>query len=132
IQKSMLALALLAIVSFLPRLVKSLRKGNMISIAELKQRLDKKEDFLLLDVRTEEDYNGEQGHITGSRLIPLEQLQQHIDELTDYMEKPVITICRTDRKSTKAAQLLSQKGFTDVHVVKMGMTDWLKHKYPVK
>ena len=132
IQKGMLALALLAIVSFLPRIVGSLRKGKMVSVEELKQRLDNREDFLLLDVRTEEDYNGEQHHIAGSKLIPVELLEHHIDELNDYLEKPVILICRTDRKSAKAAQLLAQKGFADVHVVKMGMTDWLKHEYPVE
>ena len=136
IQKGMLALALLAIVSFLPRIVGSLRKGSMISVDELKQRLDNRsdnsDDFLLLDVRTEDDYNGEQGHIAGSTLIPLEQLSQRLDELNDFMEKTIITICRTDRKSAKASQLLAQKGFADVHVAKMGMTDWLKHEYPVE
>ena len=132
IQKGMLALALLAIVSFLPKIIGSMRKGSMVSVDELKHRLDDKDDFLLLDVRTEEDYNGEQGHISGSKLIPLEKLEQHIDELNDYLEKTIIVICRTDRKSAKAALLLAQKGFADVHVAKMGMTDWLKHEYPVE
>lgn len=132
IQKAMLALALLAVVSFLPRLIGNLRKGSMVNIADLKQRLDSNEDFLLLDVRTAEDYIGEQGHIAGSTLVPLEELEQRIDELGDYLEKPVITICRTDRKSAKAAQLLAQKGFADVHVARMGMTDWIKNEYPTK
>ncbi len=131
VQKGMLALALLAVVSFLPRLIGKLRKGSMMSITELKQKLDTDEDVLLLDVRTPDDYNGEQGHIAGSMLIPLEELEQRIDELSDYLEKPVITICRTDRKSEKAAQLLAQKGFADVHVARMGMTDWIKNNYPV-
>jgi len=132
IQKAMLALALLAVVSFLPRLIGNLRKGSMVNVTDLKQRLDSAEDFLLLDVRTADDYVGEQGHIAGSRLIPLEELQQRIDELGDYLEKPVITICRTDRKSAKAAQLLAQKGFADVHVAKMGMTDWIKNGYSIE
>jgi len=132
IQKAMLALALLAVVSFLPRLIGNLRKGSMVSITDVKQRLDSKADFLLLDVRTAEDYVGEQGHIAGSTLVPLEELGQRIDELGDYLEKPIITICRTDRKSAKAAQLLAQNGFADVHVARMGMTDWIKNKYPVE
>ena len=132
VQKGLLALALLAVVSFLPRLIGKLRKGSMLSITELKQKLDADDDVLLLDVRTPEDYNGEQGHIAGSILIPLEELEQRLGELSDYLEKPVITICRTDRKSAKAAQLLAQKGFADVHVAKMGMTDWIKNNYPVE
>ena len=50
VQKGMLALALLAVVSFLPRLIGKLRKGSMLSITELKQKLDAGEDVLLLDV----------------------------------------------------------------------------------
>lgn len=132
IQKSMLALALLGLVAFLPRLIGSVRKGAMLSIDDLKTRLDANEDILLLDVRTAEDYDGEQGHIAGSVLLPLEQLEQRIDEISDYYEKPVVCICRTDRKSAKAAQILAEKGFADVHVAKMGMTDWIKNKYPVE
>ncbi|NOQ68684.1 MAG: sulfurtransferase [Gammaproteobacteria bacterium] len=132
IQKAMLALALLGVVAFLPRLIGSIRKGAMLSIANLKQRIDTGEDFLLLDVRTPEDYNGEQGHIAGSLLLPLEQLEQRIDDISDYYEKPVVCICRTDKKSSKAAQILAEKGFADVHVAKMGMTDWIKNNYPVE
>ena len=131
VKKAMLAFALLAVVSFLPRIIGALRKGSMLAVDELKQRLDSDEDVLLLDVRTAEDYVGEQGHVTGSKLIPLEELGQRLDEISDYLEKPVVTICRTDRKSAKAAQLLAQHGFADVHVAKMGMTDWIQNKYPV-
>ncbi|VAX11688.1 DedA family protein, putative [hydrothermal vent metagenome] len=132
VQKIMLATALLALVGFLPRLIGKLRSKPMIMITELKQRLDAGEDILLLDVRTAEDYVGEQGHIAGSLLLPVEELEQRIHELDDYLEKPVITICRTDRKSAKAAQILARKGFADVHVAKMGMTDWNKKAYPVE
>lgn len=107
-------------------------EGAMIAISKLKQRLETGEDLLLPDVRTAEDYIGEQGHIAGSTLVPLEELEQRLDEPGDYLERPVITICRTDRKSAKAAQLLAQKGFADVHVAKMGITDWIKNEYPVE
>lgn len=132
IQKIMLAFALLGLVAFLPRLIGSMRKGDLLSIPSLKQRLDAGEDILLLDVRTAEDYDGEQGHIAGSLLLPLEQLEQRIDEISDYYEKTIACICRTDRKSAKAAQILAEKGFADVHVAKMGMTDWIKNNYPVE
>ncbi len=132
IQKGMLALALLAVVSFLPRLIGKLRSKPMLTITELKQKLEADEDVLVLDVRTPEDYTGEQGHIAGSRLLPLEELETRIHELDDYLEKTIVTICRTDRKSAKAAQILTQKGFADVHVAKMGMTDWNNNGYPVE
>jgi len=132
VQKIMLALALLGVVAFLPRIIASMRQTRMLNIPVLKQRLDAGEDVLLLDVRTPEDYVGGQGHIAGSVLLPLEELAQRLDELMAYQNKPVVTICRTDRKSSRAAKLLLKKGFTDVHIARMGMTDWIKNDYPVE
>jgi len=126
IQKSLLALALLAIVSFLPSLIARLRAKPMMLVEELKQKLDTGEDILLLDVRNEEDYNGEQGYIQGSTLVPLEELPQRVNEFSDYIEKTVVMVCRTDRRSAKAAQILGKNGFADVHVLKQGMTEWNK------
>lgn len=132
IQKILLALALLAAVAFLPRLIARLRQRPMLAVEALKQRLDHGDDVLILDVRNAEDYAGEQGHIAGSRNIPLEQLEQRRDELGDYQERPVALVCRTDRRSAKAAQLLAQAGFGDVHVVRGGMTRWRELGYPVQ
>jgi len=132
VQKIMIALALLGVVAFLPKIIASMRQKKMLNIPVLKQRLDAGEDVLVLDVRTQEDYVGGQGHIAGSMLLPLEELEQRLDEITAYQDKPVVTICRTDRKSSSAAKLLVKKGFTDVHVAKMGMTDWIKNAYPVE
>ena len=66
IQKIMLALALLAIVGFLPSLIGRLRRGPMMDVENAKQKLDAKEDVLLLDVRSAADYVGEQGHVDGN------------------------------------------------------------------
>lgn len=132
VQKGLLALALLAAVAFLPRLIGKLRKGPMIEVPELKHRLDAGEEVLVLDVRPLDGYNGELGHIAGATHIPLDELEQRMHELDDYQEKPIVTICRTDRMSATAAQLLAQKGFADVHVIKGGMTDWNQNGYPVE
>jgi rhodanese-related sulfurtransferase len=52
-------------------------------------------------------------------------------EISDYLEKPVVTVCRTDRRSDKAARLLAQRGFADVHVITNGMTGWNENGYPL-
>lgn len=132
IQKGLLALALLAVVAFLPRLIAIIRKGRLLPTDELKRRLDAGEDLLLLDVRKPEDYHGELGHIPGAVNIPLEELEQRLDELGDYQERPVATVCRTDRMSSAAARLLAQQGFADVHVVRKGMVSWNAQGYPVE
>ncbi len=124
IQKVLLGLALLAVVAFLPRLIGRLRRGPVMDVVQLKEKLDKQEDMLVLDVRTAEDYVGEQGHIVMSKNIPVEDLENRLEEIADYTDRPVAIVCRTDRRSAKAAQLLNRKGFVEVHVVKGGMTDW--------
>ena len=131
IQKALLALALLAVVAFLPSLIGRLRRGPMMSVVELKEKLDQQQDVLVLDVRTAEDYSGEQGHIAGSKNIPVEDLASRLDEIADYVERPIAIVCRTDKRSAKAARLLTGKGFADVHVVKGGMTDWNQEGYEV-
>ncbi len=132
IQKGMLALALLALAAFLPRIIGRLRQKPMLSIPQLKQRLDAGENLLILDVRSAKDFVGEQGHIAGAKNIPLEELADRLDELGDYEERPIILICRTDRCSSQAVELLVREGFADVHVAKGGMTDWNQNSYPIK
>ena len=131
IKKILLALALLAIVALLPRLIGRLRRGPMMGVVQLKHKLDQQQDVLVLDVRTGEDYLGEQGHIANSKNIPVEDLGSRLDEIADYVERPIAIVCRTDRRSAKAAQLLAGKGFADVHIVKGGMTDWNQEGYEV-
>lgn len=132
IQKGLLALALLAAVAFLPRLIGRLRKPPMLDVPELKRRLDAGEEVLVLDVRPSDGYRGDLGHIPGVTHIPLNELPQRVHELDAWQDKPVVTICRTDRMSTTAAQLLAQQGFSNVVVAKLGMTDWNKYGYPVE
>ncbi|MFY9976014.1 MAG: rhodanese-like domain-containing protein, partial [Chromatiaceae bacterium] len=132
IQKGLIALALLAAVAFLPRLVARLRQRPMLPIAELKRRLDEGVDLLLLDVRTAADFVGEQGHIARATNIALEDLGGQIDTLGTDLERPIALVCRTDRRSAKAAALLARRGFAEVHVIQGGMTAWLAQGWPVE
>ncbi len=131
IEKGLMALALLAVVAFLPRLIATLRRGPMMNTELFRQRRETETDLLVLDVRTAEDFVGEQGHIEGAVNIPVEELQQRMAELNDYLEHPVAIVCRTDKRSAKAALLLAEEGFADVHVVRGGMTKWIEAGLPV-
>jgi uncharacterized membrane protein YdjX (TVP38/TMEM64 family)/rhodanese-related sulfurtransferase len=132
VHKALLALALLAVAAFLPRLIGSFRQGSTLSIAQLHERLNGGDGLLLLDVRNSEDYTGELGHIAGSRNIALEALESRLAELSLYRDKPVALVCTTDRRSHKAARILAKQGFGDVHVVTGGMTQWNKAVLPVQ
>lgn len=132
IQKGLLALALLAAALFLPRLIARLRQKPMLTIPELKQRLDDGEPILVLDVRPAAEFIGEQGHINGALNIPLEELPQRLEQLAPHAGETLVLVCRTDRRSASAAQLLIRHGFAQVQVARMGMTDWNRHGYPVE
>lgn len=129
IQKGLLALALLGVVAFLPNLIKRLRGtsgevGAKLSSAELKQRLDRHDDIAVLDVRSAKDYTGELGHIAGSFNIPLDELPWRLPELEAHRLTPLAVICRTNRMSGKAVQLLRDAGFKQALLVDDGMVGW--------
>jgi len=132
IQKGLLALGLLALIVFLPRLIRRMRRTPMLGVEELKRKLDAGEDLLVLDVRGAQDFCGEQGHIAEARSIPLEELTQRVAELDGYLTRPVVIVCRTDKRSTVAAQLLSGKGFSDIRVTRGGMAAWNQNGFPVE
>jgi uncharacterized membrane protein YdjX (TVP38/TMEM64 family)/rhodanese-related sulfurtransferase len=131
IRNGLIALALLALVAFLPRLVARLREPPVLSIEQLKERVDAAQG-VILDVRTTADFVGEQGHIAGALNLPLEELEGRLAELGDDPERPIAIVCRTDRRSAKAAALLARRGFADARVVRGGMTAWLARGWPVQ
>jgi len=130
IQKILIAIALLAVVAFLPRLIGNIRRGPTIDIPELKDRINNN-STLILDVRTADDFVGEQGHIESAINIAVEELAERMSEITEHIERPIAIVCRTDKRSAKAALLLTEQGFHDVHVVRGGMTKWIEAGLPV-
>ncbi|MCX8027510.1 MAG: rhodanese-like domain-containing protein [Thermodesulfovibrionales bacterium] len=78
------------------------------------------ESFTLLDVRQPNEYK--QSHIPGSILIPLSELPDRISELDNQI--PVITYCRSGKRSYAAAVFLKDSGFLDVYSIKGGMNSW--------
>jgi uncharacterized membrane protein YdjX (TVP38/TMEM64 family)/rhodanese-related sulfurtransferase len=132
VHKLLLALALLAVAAFLPRLISRLRVGKVMDVNELRRRIGRGDDLLVVDVRSAEEYLGENGHIAQSVNIPLDSLRERMAELEDYQEKEVAVVCRTDVRSVKAAQWLAQNGFAHVHVVHRGMTEWVERGYAVE
>jgi uncharacterized membrane protein YdjX (TVP38/TMEM64 family) len=131
IRNVLIALALLAAVAFLPRLVRKLRQPAMLPVDALKRDLDTGADVLVLDVRPAADFTGEQGHIAGALSLPLEELPDRLAELADRKTRPIRLVCRTDRRSAQAAGLLREAGFADARVIRGGMTAWRAQGWPV-
>lgn len=128
-----IAVSLLAAMAFLPRLMRKLKKPQqaLLDVAELKRQLDGGDDVLLLDVRPALDFTGEGGHIPNALNVPLEDLPLRLTEFEAHKQRPVRLVCRTDRRSSQAASLLTEAGFTNARVIQGGMTAWRAKGWPV-
>jgi len=97
-----------------------------ITAEELKQKLEKKEDFVLIDVR--EDYEHQEFNV-GGKLIPLGTLPLEIANLKEHQDKEVVVYCRSGNRSGMAQQMLKAQGFSNVRNLLGGMMDYAA-KYP--
>jgi rhodanese-related sulfurtransferase len=75
----------------------------------------------ILDVRTPMEYT-QLGHIPDSRLLPIQVLEQWVDQLNP--EQPTVVVCEHGVRSTHACQFLAQRGFTQLYNLGCGMADW--------
>jgi uncharacterized membrane protein YdjX (TVP38/TMEM64 family)/rhodanese-related sulfurtransferase len=136
IQKGLLALALLALVAFLPKLIKRLRTAPVdvptLAVTELKQRLDRSEDILVLDMRGDDERHGPLGHIAGSKGMTLAELDARETELRERKDRAVAVVCRTDRRSAQAIARLKPLGYTGLLLVPGGMEAWNRNGLPVE
>jgi uncharacterized membrane protein YdjX (TVP38/TMEM64 family) len=126
IRYGLLALALLAAIALLPRLVRRLRRGatpQWIEVEELSARI-KDSGLAVIDVRGPDEFAGDLGHIGGALNLPVGELPTRLTEINALKEQPVILVCRTDKRSANASALLSDAGFRDVRVLRGGMVEW--------
>ena len=92
-----------------------------ISPEEAKKRLDSDEDIILLDVRTQEEY--EEKHIPGSILIPVDELEKRAETELPDKNKDIFVYCRSGNRSTTASNILSELGYKKVYNLG-GIIDW--------
>lgn len=70
------------------------------------------QNAFIVDVRQPEEYS--HGHYPGAVNIPLNQLQQRVNEIKE-ISKPVVAYCRSGNRSGMAVSILKQMGITNVH-----------------
>lgn len=90
-----------------------------ISAQELKEKLDKGEDFQLIDVR--EDFEYETSNL-GGQLIPLGGILIETDKISH--DKPVVVMCRSGKRSAMAIMQLEQQGYTNLYNLQGGILGW--------
>lgn len=90
-----------------------------ITVEELKQKLENKEDFQLIDVREEFEYDLSN---LGGTHIPLAGILAEQDQVS--RGKQVIIHCRSGKRSAQAVQLLERAGFDNLYNLKGGILAW--------
>ena len=91
-----------------------------IDVHSLKARLDAKEDFLFIDVREPHEY---EAYNIGARLIPLDEVPDHLEEL-QQTDKDIVIHCRSGARSGRAQAYLLDNGCSNVYNVSGGVLAW--------
>lgn len=117
----------------IPRLVAGV---PFFDVQAVQQRVAAGEDVVILDVRTAGEFTGPNGHVPGAVNLPLNEmsgrLQAHAEEWQALKELPILVMCQTAGRSPNAARMLKKQGFTNVAVIKGGMSAWKRARLPVE
>ena len=92
-----------------------------ITAEEAKQIMDSEEGYIILDVRTQEEYN--QGHIPGAIMISHEEVAEKAEGVLTDKEQLILVYCRSGRRSKIAAEALVELGYTNIKEFG-GIIDW--------
>ena len=93
-----------------------------IEVSDLKGKLDRGEDLLLLDVRQAGEVAF--ASIEGSINVPMAELKSNLSQLNPHRHRPIVVICRDGKRSQKACELLHKEGFADLSNVHGGLQAW--------
>jgi len=91
-----------------------------INVHELKRKMENNGAFAIVDVREEFEYDI--ARIEGSKLIPLGELPERLDEL--QKDEEIILLCKSGTRSAHAAQLLRAAGFARAYSLEGGVDAW--------
>ena len=92
-----------------------------ITAEEAKQIMDNEEGYIILDVRTREEYD--QGHIPGAIVISHEEIAEKAEDVLTDKDQLILVYCRSGRRSKIAAEALVELGYTNIREFG-GISDW--------
>lgn len=119
--KGILLLLALLLLAGCAQAVENEVKYENITAQEAKELMGREEGYVILDVRTEEEYA--QGHIPGAILIPDYEIETKAEEILTDKDQMILVYCRSGRRSKNAAQALLELGYTDIREFG-GIIDW--------
>ena len=88
---------------------------------EAKALMEESEGFILLDVRTKEEY--ESGYIPGAINIPLSDINGNVVSSLPDKSQMILVYCRSGNRSRQASDKLSRLGYTNIIEIG-GINSW--------
>ncbi|MDD2973062.1 MAG: rhodanese-like domain-containing protein [Lachnospiraceae bacterium] len=85
---------------------------QQITQEQAKEIMDTQEGFILLDVRTQQEYD--MGYIPGAICIPNEEIDENVTEQLPDKDQLILVYCRSGNRSKQAAEKLAKLGYTNV------------------
>ena len=92
-----------------------------ITAQEAKEIMDSREGYVILDTRTQEEYD--ERHIPGAILIPHDQIKEQAESLLTDKDQLILVYCRSGRRSKLASEDLVALGYTNIMEFG-GIIDW--------
>ena len=94
---------------------------EQITPAEAKALMDSEEGYIILDVRTPEEFA--ERHIEGAILIPDYEIGEKAESILTDKDQLILVYCRSGRRSKNAANELAALGYTNIKEFG-GINDW--------
>ena len=94
---------------------------DQISGAEAKALMDSESGYIIIDARTQEEYD--EGHIPGAIMIPEYEIADRAEKELPNKDQLILVYCRSGRRSKIAAEELVKLGYTNVKEFG-GIIDW--------
>lgn len=105
-----------------------IRKGAKITNSQATKIINKGKTAII-DIRDQKQYQA--GHILNAVHVPLASLQERIHKLEKFKGQPIIIVDEAGKESDKAASILKKEGFSQINVLRGGMTGWVGEGLPV-
>lgn len=97
-------------------------------VASVSGMLKRRDDFLLLDVREEDEFAI--ARIDGSLLIPMSQFADRVGELEEHRNRPIVVLCHHGGRSMQITKALRNHGFEKVQNMAGGIDQWSQQVDP--
>jgi rhodanese-related sulfurtransferase len=122
-----LLLIMVSLMAFAQNINENIAKTPQINPKELKDKMDSKQEFILIDLRTEREHDA--GYISGSTWIPRGFLEYKIQDVYKNPETEIVVYCGRGGRSILAVKSLQKLGYKNVFSIEGGMHAWVAKEY---